>query len=331
GKLICHFPFEWEKSTIDTRFSWLKTGSEEHDPMTEADYAKFKAHAEALCYGTGVFSSGRLWHFNPVYFITHMRLCSWLSLNDIIKLVRKYQKSPVAVYDRRHPLTIDELIKRLIEEGTNSAGDVKRPAAINEALPKILNKYGINTPIRISHFFGQMAAETERFDSLVELGSANYFSVHYDPGTDQGHKLGNTLTGDGVRFKGRGSMHLTGRANYGHYSEYRKGSGSNYFTVEPHNELIGEDAFFAFDAGGYYWSSKQRYISRNGRLVASGKLGINFWADQGATHNDAEEVTRRINPGRMAFEDVRWPAFKHAWYALNDSTEQEDDYFSIKE
>ncbi|HBQ78964.1 MAG TPA: hypothetical protein DD850_06710, partial [Erwinia persicina] len=34
GKLICHFPFEWEKSTIDTRFSWLKTGSEEHDPMT---------------------------------------------------------------------------------------------------------------------------------------------------------------------------------------------------------------------------------------------------------------------------------------------------------
>ncbi|WP_239659255.1 M23 family metallopeptidase [Enterobacter bugandensis] len=331
GKLICHFPFEWEKSTIDTRFSWLKTGSDEHDPMTEADYAKFKAHAEALCFDSGVFSSGSLWYFNPVSFIKHMRLCSWLSLSDIIKLVRKYQSSPVSVYDRRHPLSIDELTKRLTEEGTNSAGEFKRPAAINEALSKILNKYGINTPIRISHFFGQMAAETGRFDSLVELGSANYFALHYDPGTDQGQKLGNTQIGDGARFKGRGSIHLTGRANYGHYSEYRQGSGSNYFTIEPHNQLIVEDAFFAFDAGGYYWSSKQKYIMRNERRVASGKLGINFWADKGASHNDAEEVTRRINPGRMAFEDVRWPAFKHAWYALNDSTEQESDYFAIKE
>ncbi|EPR9733771.1 peptidase M23 [Enterobacter bugandensis] len=331
GKLICHFPFEWEKSTIDTRFLWLKTGDDKRAPMTEADYAKFKAHAEALCFDSGVFSSGSLWYFNPVSFIKHMRLCSWLSLSDIIKLVRKYQSSPVSVYDRRHPLSIDELTKRLTEEGTNSAGEFKRPAAINEALSKILNKYGINTPIRISHFFGQMAAETGRFDSLVELGSANYFALHYDPGTDQGQKLGNTQIGDGARFKGRGSIHLTGRANYGHYSEYRQGSGSNYFTIEPHNQLIVEDAFFAFDAGGYYWSSKQKYIMRNERRVASGKLGINFWADKGASHNDAEEVTRRINPGRMAFEDVRWPAFKHAWYALNDSTEQESDYFAIKE
>lgn len=331
GKLICHFPFEWEKSTFDTRFSWLKTGNDERAPMTEAAYAKFKAHAEALCFDPGALSSGKLWYFNPVDFITHMRLCSWLSLNDIIKLFRKYQASPVTVYERRNPLTFDELTKRLAEEGTNSVRDVKRPAAINEALPKILNKYGINTSIRIVHFFGQMAAETGRFDSLIELGTANYFAEHYDPGTDQGGKLGNTLIGDGARFKGRGSIHLTGRANYGSYSEYRQGSGSNYFTTEPHNKLIVENAFFAFDAGGYYWSSKQKYIRRDRRLVASGKLGINFWADKGVTHDDAEEVTRRINPGRMAFEDVRWPAFKHAWYVLNDSTEQESEYFAITE
>lgn len=105
-------------------------------------------------FDSGAFISEKLWHFNPVDFITHMRLCSWLSLKDIIKLVRKYQTSPVTVYELRNPLSFDELTKRLTEEGTNSAGDVKRPAAINEALPKILNKYGINTSIRISHFFG---------------------------------------------------------------------------------------------------------------------------------------------------------------------------------
>ena len=34
---------------------------------------------------------------------------------------------------------------------------------------------------------------------------------------------------------------------------------------------------------------------------------------------------------RMAFENARWPAFKHAWYVLNDSTEQEPEYFAITE
>ena len=154
-----------------------------------------------------------------------------------LRLVRKYQHSPVSAYDRRYPLSYAELTTRLTEEGTNSAGNVKRPATINEVLPKVLNKYGINTPIRIAHFFGQMAAETGRFDSLVELGSANYFAEHYDPGTDQGRKLGNTQVGDGARFKGRGSIHLTGRSNYDHYSKYRQGSRSNHFTIEPNNRL----------------------------------------------------------------------------------------------
>ena len=72
-------------------------------------------------------------------------------------------------------------------------------------------------------------------------------------------------------------------------------------------------------------------VLNNCMRYLSVRLDINFWADQGASHNDAEEVTRRINPGRMVFENVRWPAFKHAWYALNDSTEQESDYYAIEE
>ncbi len=87
GKLICHFPFEWEKSTIDIRFSWLKTGKEEHEPMTEADYAKFKSHAEALCFDSGALSSDRLWHFEPKSFIRHFRKCSWLDSEVIEKVM----------------------------------------------------------------------------------------------------------------------------------------------------------------------------------------------------------------------------------------------------
>ena len=147
----------WEQCTPEKTAIWTVPGTLEMKDrvlMSEEDYGRFKAHAEALCFDSGTLRNGRLWHFNPVEFIKNMKLCSWLSLNDIIKVVRKYQYSPVTVYDRRHPLSIDELTKRLTEEGTNSEGEVKRPEAISEVLPKILNKYGVNTPIRISHFFG---------------------------------------------------------------------------------------------------------------------------------------------------------------------------------
>ena len=48
---------------------------------------------------------------------------------------------------------------------------------------------------------------------IVERGSLAYFRK-YDADTPLGHKLGNTQDGDGFRFRGRGYVQLTGRANY---------------------------------------------------------------------------------------------------------------------
>lgn len=55
--------------------------------MTEADYAKFKSHAEALCFDSGALSSDRLWHFEPKSFIRHFRKCSWLDSEVIEKVM----------------------------------------------------------------------------------------------------------------------------------------------------------------------------------------------------------------------------------------------------
>lgn len=65
-------------------------------------------------------------------------------------------------------------------------------------------------------------------------------------------------------------------------------------------------------------ASKQKYIMVSHRLTPGGSLGVNYWADKGCSLSHAREVTRRINPAADGFDLVRWPAFEHSWYELND-------------
>ncbi|BCL74375.1 hypothetical protein JHS3_01110 [Jeongeupia sp. HS-3] len=68
-------------------------------------------------------------------------------------------------------------------------------------------------------------AETEGFLPISE-GVSKFntepgrppFSA-YDPGTGPGKRLGNTVSGDGARFKGRGYVQLTGRDNYTRFGQ----------------------------------------------------------------------------------------------------------------
>ena len=83
--------------------------------------------------------------------------------------------------------------------------------------------------------------------------------------------------GDGKRFKGRGLIQLTGRANYAAYS---KDSGVDY-VAKP--ELVASDPFVAVDVACWFWN----------------KHGINKLADE----DDVKAVTKGINGGFNGLDD----------------------------
>ena len=109
-------------------------------------------------------------------------------------------------------------------------------------LNQAMEDHNINTPIRIAHFLAQIAWESGSLKYVEEIASGAAYEGRKD--------LGNTEPGDGVRFKGRGLIQITGRANYKKYGD----SLGLDFTHDWKWRLMAEP-FYAADSAAWFWET----------------------------------------------------------------------------
>ena len=130
-----------------------------------------------------------------------------------------------------------------------------------------LPKYEVNTYLRICHFLAQCAHECDGFKTLEEYASGSAYEGRKD--------LGNTQKGDGVRYKGRGIIQLTGRANY-------RTIGAKLGVDLENNPELAATGKISVQTALEYWKSRN----------------LNTYADQ----DDLAMITKRVNGGDNGYD-----------------------------
>lgn len=126
----------------------------------------------------------------------------------------------------------------------------------------------LDTPLRFAHFMAQCGHESGGFVYMEEIASG----VAYEGRKD----LGNTVVGDGKRYKGRGPIQLTGRANYRRIG-LRLG-----LNLEGNPTLVSDPSIGM-------WCAIEYWDENN----------LNKYADS----DDTKGLTRRINGGQNGLKD----------------------------
>lgn len=163
------------------------------------------------------------------------------------------------------PITKEQLVKILPMSGKYAD---KMLPGLNETM----ERYQINTKLRIAAFIAQVGHESGQFVYLKELGN-NAYLAKYDTGS-LAKRLGNTpeADGDGQKYRGRGLIQITGHDNYLSCSKGLFGDDRLLKTPE----LLEEPRYASLSAG-WFWDSRK----------------LNQFADMSAF----ETITRRINGG----------------------------------
>ena len=180
--------------------------------------------------------------------------------------------------------------------------DTKIPKGVIDQIPQVIDKFKIDTPVRLAHFLAQCAHESGNFKFMTE--NLNYsakglmgvfkkyfpteaIAKQYERKPEKiankvyASRMGNgdEASGDGAKFKGRGYIQLTGKQNY---SAFNKVVDEDIL-AQP--ELIATK--YPLLSAAWFWDSRK----------------LNALADGGATNQVVTSITNKVNGGTHGLED----------------------------
>lgn len=188
----------------------------------------------------------------------------------------------------------------IIAKGTGST--LENAEKFRPYLNKYMAKYDINTPTRIMAFLSQIGVESASLRATEEYASGEAYEGRAT--------LGNIYAGDGVKYKGRGLIQVTGRANY-------KGVQDHFGWNVIDNPQLLQQPDKATEVSAWWWKNRKK----------EGK-NLNEWADKlnpkdtiydGNNAVVFEKITRAINGGINGL-DARMKNYANV----------EDEYSKIK-
>lgn len=188
------------------------------------------------------------------------------------------------------------------------------PDAVLGQIPGVMEKFQINTPLRLAHFLAQCGHESGGFKAVSEnlnygakglLGTfKKYFpteakALEYERKPEKianlvyGGRMGNgpEASGDGFKYRGRGYIQLTGKDNYVAFDKVV----AEDITANP--DLVATK--YPLLSAAWFWNSR----------------GLNALADKGTTDADVTAITKKVNGGTIGLPD-RIKHFKEFHSAL---------------
>jgi putative chitinase len=175
------------------------------------------------------------------------------------------------------------------------------PDTVIAQIPGVVDKFEINTPLRLAHFLAQCGHESGGFKAVSEnlnYGAAGlqsifkkYFTAvsakEYERKPEKianivyANRMGNgpQASGEGYKFRGRGYIQLTGKDNYSAFDK----------TVE--DDILASPDLVATK---YPLLSAAWFFHKN---------GLHKIADEGATDAVVTKVTKRVNGGTIGLPD----------------------------
>lgn len=142
-----------------------------------------------------------------------------------------------------------------------------------QPLNDCMTKFEINTNRRMAAFLAQLEHESGSLQYVKELADGKA----YETGTALGKMLGNTEPGDGPRYKGRGLIQITGRANY---TKLSQALGQDFINKP---ELLEQPNNAALSAGWFWKMHGLNELADDDNYVLITKRingGLNGWSER---------------------------------------------------